>query len=83
MGPKIQIITWDNVFWYVEDYTGKGTNRAIKSRLTRERNNGYRARALVYSHEGPDGPVGIDFETRCREWWLPVGNHRVGEGGQQ
>ena len=49
----------------VAAYQGKGTDQAIKARLTRERRAqpGAWAFAIIYSHDEPHGPVGRDFET--------------------
>lgn len=46
-----------------EEYTGKRTARAIKSRLSRERCNGYRwAAAYIYLHGSDFGAVYMDLE---------------------
>jgi len=48
----------------VELYVGKKTERAVKSRLTRERCNGDRwARAIQYAYTNDYGEFGFNVET--------------------
>jgi hypothetical protein len=61
---KIIIISGEGERGNSEVYTGKRTQRAIKSRLTKERCHGDRwARAVIYSGENEYGQFGIDLET--------------------
>ena len=61
---EILIISGEGDFGDCEIYTGKRSERVLKSRLTRERCNGDRwASALLYAHETDTGHVGIDFEN--------------------
>lgn len=61
---EIQIVSGEGNFGDTEVYTGKRTQRAIKSRLTRERCNGDRwARAVVFLHNNETGKTGINLET--------------------
>lgn len=61
---KIRIVSGEGEMGTAEEYVGKMTPRAIKSRLTRERCNGDRwAKAVQYSHTNDHGDVGFDLET--------------------
>lgn len=61
---QIRIVSGEGNEGVVENYFGKLTQRAIKSRLTKEKCNGDRwARAIQYSHDNDHGEVGINLET--------------------
>lgn len=61
---EILIVSGEGEIGTAEVYRGKHTQRAIKSRLTRERCHGDRwARAIQYSHTNDHGLVGINLET--------------------
>jgi hypothetical protein len=60
----IAIISGEGEIGTVSRYTGKDSDIAIKSKLTRERCNGDRwAKAVIYSHKNNYGRIGTDFET--------------------
>ena len=45
-------------------YRGKRTQKAIKTRITKEKCHGDRwATAIIFSHESKTGPVGTDLFT--------------------
>jgi len=64
-GKQIKIISGEGTGPGNEEiYTGKRTQRAIKSRLTRERCGGDRwAYFVIHSHDLDTGKVGINLET--------------------
>lgn len=64
------------VFSGIEVFSGKRTQRAILSRLTRERCHGDRiARAVQYSHDNEWGSVGRDLETDQWCGYPEIGSH--------
>ena len=61
---KIAIVSGDGEIGTAELYGGTLSERAIRSRLTRERCHGDRwARAVQWSHVNIYGEVGYDLET--------------------
>jgi len=73
LNNEIQIISGEGEQGTSVFYTGKKTERAIKTRLTKERCNGDRwAKVVVYSHENDHGKVGVDFETGEMTKWHAV-----------
>jgi len=61
---EIRIVSGEGEIGTTEIYFGKMTQRAIKSRLTRERCKGDRwARAIQYVFDSWWGEIGINLET--------------------
>lgn len=61
---KIVIISGEGETGITEEYTGKRSIRAIKTRLTKERCNGDRwAKAIVFSHSSEYGNVHVNIES--------------------
>jgi hypothetical protein len=61
---KIAIVSGEGENGTAELYGGALSERAIRSRLTRERCHGDRwARAIQWSHDNAYGEVGYDLET--------------------
>lgn len=61
---KILILSGEGTQGAFEEYQGTRTERALKSKLTKEKCNGDRwARAFIYSHTNDLGDVYTDFET--------------------